>query len=133
MIFSGLAMRTDGSPGRRLTISCGIGFQTACSQARSTSSTVAPVPGTKVVGPSHAGLRAFDCQLMCLGQVSGVDVVSHTTSIAGWIVIAIDQDFGPTADGYLENEWNQVALVAAIFTEITIGSAPEALKYRSNV
>ena len=121
MIFSGLAISTAGSPGRRPTISCGIGLPVTSSQARSTSSTVAPVPRAEVVGPSHAGLKGLDCPLMCLGEIGSVDIVSHTTSIAGWIVVAINQNLGPAADSHLENEWNQMAFVATILAKVTVG------------
>ena len=42
--FSELATSVAGSPGRRSTISCGIGFPATSSQARSTSITEVPVP-----------------------------------------------------------------------------------------
>ena len=51
-------------------------------------------------------------------------VVSHATSISCRIVIAVDQNLGPTANRNLENKWNQMALMATVFTEVPPGSAP---------
>ena len=82
----------------------------------------------EVVCPSHARLEAFNCQLVRLSQVSSVYVVPHTTSIAGCIVIAINQNLGPTTNGNLEDERYQMTLVPTILAEITIGISPRSIE-----
>ena len=119
MIFSGLAINTDGSPGRRPTISCWIGCPVACSQAAALRARLRRFPNLSCMhAPSPA--QVFQQPVMCLSKIRSMDVVSHTASIPSWIVISINQDLGLAADGHLEYKRNQVTFAAAIFTKVAI-------------
>ena len=127
-------MSTAGSPGRRQATSYEIELPTTFAQAARTSRTVAPVPEPKVIGPAHFGLKTLDDQLVRLSQVGSVHIIPHTTSVAGRIVIAINQHFWPTANCDLKDQRDQMTLVAASPRRNSASSsAPEALKYLSSV
>ena len=87
----------------------------------------------EVVGPPHARLEGLDGQLVRLGQVRGMHIVAHAGPVPGRVVLPVDQDLGPAADRHLQNERDQVALVAAVLAKVAVGVRAEALKYRSKV
>ena len=128
MIFSGVAIKIPGSPGRRLDDFVSdrpadhlLAGAKHLEYGRAGSR-------THVIRPAHTRLQAFDGQLMRLGQIFGMNIVPHAGSITGWIVTAVDEEFFATANGHLEDQGDQVALVAAVFTVLAIGIGTEALK-----
>ena len=58
---------------------------------------------------------------MRLGQILGVNIVAHAGPVPGWVIAAVDQELFATAQGDLEDQRDQVALMAAVFPVVAIG------------
>ena len=65
---------------------------------------------------------------MRLGQVRRVDVIAHAAAIAGRVVATVYQNLWPPADNHVKDEWNQMGLVPAVFTEIAVGVGARGVK-----
>ena len=64
------------------------------------------------------GSRVSTATLVCLGQVRRVNVIAHTCAVPSGVILPIDLDLGSASDRYLQDKWDQVSLVAAVFAKL---------------
>ena len=91
-IFAELAIKTEGSPGRRGSSSTGIGCPVTRRADSTTSRTEKAMSVAQVVNHPVSPIERLKGQQMRLGQIRYVDVVANAGAVRRWVVLAKNLD-----------------------------------------